>query len=278
MCTLLIIMVLRWKLLSGASFLLTVISCTLKKLSSPDSHSIDMQGSRGSSHKASVSRNEINQITEYHHSQGAWKVSGSLAEHRQNLPSAVRESSSQLTFPASGVPSSYLDIKPSQEDQFSGLSDGISRVVSSGLSSFEARTPSPAPAPVTTGLRPSTSSNSLMPLPPLYPQQHPRGPFDFMNYRAPNHGHQQFDNDENPIVPKPAQLQHPGFTPLHHLTRPSVALQQQLPPSQDIRLSAVSAVASLAPQPMRPPLNLGYTPIGHGAAARNILTLSLIHI
>lgn len=229
-------------------------------------------GSCRSSHKVSVSRNEINRITEYHHSQGAWKVPGSLAEHRQNPPSAARENSSQATFPASGVPSSYLDIKPSQADHFSALSDVTSRVVSSGFSSFEARTPSPVLTPVTAGLRPPISYNSLMPLPPLCPQQHPRGPFDFMNYRAPNLGHQQFDNDENPIVPKPAQLQHPGFTPVRHLTRPSVALQQQLPPSQDIRPSAVSAVLSLPPQPMRPLVNLGYTPIGHGAAASNIMT------
>lgn len=212
-----------------------------------EDRSLIQNGSRGSSHKASILRNEINQITEHQHSQGAWKLQGSLPEHGQNLPTAGRESSSQSTFPASGVPSSYLDIKPSQADL---SADVTSRVVSSGFGSFEARAPSP---PVTTGLWPSTSSNTLMP--PLYPQQqYHRAPFDFMNYRAPNQGPQQFDNDDNknPGGPKPTQLQHPGFTPLPQMSRPSVSFQQQLP--------------------MRPPLNLGYTPIGHGVAGNNMMT------
>lgn len=179
----------------------------------------------GSSYKSYIPRNEINKITEYHHSQGAWKLPCSLAESMQNLPNAGREISSQSAFPASGVPSSFPDGRSSRPDDFA-----TSRVVSSSFSSFEASNP-PAVAQV-------SAANNMMPLTSLYPQQQLRSPLDFMNpsYRVPNRGPQQ------------------GFSPLHHLTRPTVSVQQ----------SAVSAVAPLPlpPHIMRPPVSLGYTPLG----------------
>ncbi|KAL2931504.1 Polyadenylation and cleavage factor-like protein 4 [Bienertia sinuspersici] len=220
------------------------------------------------------SRNEMN------HPHGAWKLPGSLS-----VPVSVtgRENTSLLTLPRNGMPSSSSDGNFSSADHFAAVSmqlgrvsNVMSRVVSSGFSSFEARAPPPAVAPVPTVSWSSTNSHNLGPLPPAYMQQkHPRASFDFRNqsYTVLNKGHQQFSTDDprSSIPGKPAQRPQLSFTPLHHLTQQPVSLQQQLHSAQEPRQNAVSTVASLAPQTMPPSVSLGFTPLGHGVVASNIV-------
>lgn len=213
-----------------------------------------------------ISRNEMN------HSQGAWKLPGSIS-----VPQTVsgRDNISHLILPTNGVPSlsdgksslstDHLAAVPMQLGRVSNVS---SRVVSSGFSSFEARAPSPAVAPVSTSSWPSTTPYNSVPLPPVYVQQkQPRATFDFRNqsYSVLNQG-SQFDTDDkrNPIPANPAQRPQPSFTPLQYLTQQPVSLQQQLNLPQEPRQNTVS----LPPQSILPS-SVGYTPLGHGVAASN---------
>ena len=232
---------------------------------------MDLQGGNLSFNRP-ILRNELNQ------SQGAWKLPGSLSVP---VPVSGRENTSQLTLPRNGVPSSSSDGKLSSADHFTStsmqhgrVSNAMSRIVSSGFSSFEARAPSPAVAPVPAVSWSSTTSHNPVPLPPAYMQQtHPRASFDFRNhsYTVLNKGHQQFSTDDarNAMPAKSAQRPQLSFTPSHHLTQQPVSLQQQSHLSQEPRQNAVSTVASLASQTIRPSVSLGYTPLGPGVVAGN---------
>ncbi|XP_021719658.1 polyadenylation and cleavage factor homolog 4-like [Chenopodium quinoa] len=207
------------------------------------------------------SRNEMN------HSQGAWKLPGSLSVP---VPVAGRENSSQLILPVNGVPSSLSDGKPMSADHYAAvpMQNVMSRGVSSGFNSFEARAPSPAVGQVPTSSWPSTSSHNMLPSPPLYMQpKHPRASFDYRNhsYSVLGQGNQQFDTDDkrNLIPAKPGQRPQLSFTPLQYSTQQPGSLQQLHPP-QEPRQNAVS----LPPQTILPS-SLGYTPLGHGVAATN---------
>ncbi|KNA19276.1 hypothetical protein SOVF_062990 [Spinacia oleracea] len=203
-----------------------------------------------------VSRSEMNL------SQGAWKLP---------VPVAGRENTSQLTLPVNGVPSSSSDGKPLSADHYAPAPMQLGRISNSGFNSYEARAPSSAVAPVSTSSWPSTSSHNFASLPPLYLQQkQPRASFDFRNqsYSILNQGNQQFDSDDkrNLIPPKPGQRPQLSFTPLQYLTQQPGSLQQQLHLPPEPRHNAVS----LPPQTILPS-GLGYTPLGHGVAASNIV-------
>ncbi|KAK9681603.1 hypothetical protein RND81_10G014300 [Saponaria officinalis] len=170
----------------------------------------------------------------------ASNLHGTLAASLEKLPVAGREHTSQLNI--NGAPQYGNHFKP---DLFSG----------------SIRAPSPQGSQLSTGIQPPISLHSMMPLPPLYPQQKQTRPsFEFMNstFTVLNQGPQQFengDNTRNSFSINPPQRPQPGYVPLLHQPRPPVSFPQQSPLSQEHR--------------PRPP-NFGYPQQGLMASTSNI--------
>ncbi|KAH9611832.1 hypothetical protein KSS87_013682 [Heliosperma pusillum] len=181
---------------------------------------------------------------------GTLNLPGMLAAPLQKLPVPGIEHASQLNM--NGAPQ---DVHHFKQDHFP----------------VSVRAPSPLGPPISTEVRPPTSSHNLMPFPPLYPsQKQPRPSFEFMNssFTILNQGPQQFENDDsrNSFSLNPAQRPQPGALPGHYQPRLPVSLPQPFPPSQDPRSNVVSTVAP----PLLRPANLGYPHQGQMASSSNI--------